>query len=90
MNIAILIATYNGSRFINEQIDSILKDEDYSTISKIIVTDDGSLDDTVELIRKYNDIIVVNNLSQDKGPASNFVSGLDYCKDMDYVFLRSR
>ena len=51
--ISVCIATYNGGQFIKEQLDSILKqltDED-----EIIVSDDGSTDNTIPIISSYND-----------------------------------
>ncbi len=59
--ISICIATYNGENYIKEQIDSILyqigdKDE-------IIISDDGSTDNTINIINQYKDdrIILLNN-----------------------------
>ena len=51
--ISICIATYNGEKFIKEQLDSILcqiKDDD-----EIIISDDSSTDDTVSIIKSYDD-----------------------------------
>lgn len=51
MLISIALATYNGERFIREQIDSILN----QTLSdfEIIVCDDCSADNTVNIIKDY-------------------------------------
>lgn len=45
------MATYNGEKFIAEQIDSIL-DQTYQNW-KLIIHDDGSKDETVALIKQY-------------------------------------
>jgi len=49
----ILLSTYNGERFIIEQLDSLLN-QTYTNI-KIYIRDDGSTDSTVNLIRTYPD-----------------------------------
>ena len=51
--ISVCMATYNGEKFIKEQIDSILcqlKDDD-----ELIISDDGSTDKTIEIINSYKD-----------------------------------
>lgn len=51
--ISVCIPTYNGERYIKEQIDSILSqlsDED-----EIVISDDSSTDSTLEIIKDYND-----------------------------------
>lgn len=51
--ISVCMATYNGERFIKEQIDSILPQ--LSTEDELIISDDGSTDRTLEIIASYND-----------------------------------
>lgn len=48
--VQILLSTYNGSNYISEQIDSILKQSD--SLIKILIRDDGSTDKTVEIIKQ--------------------------------------
>lgn len=48
---AILLATYNGEKYISEQIDSILEQTDKDWM--LYIHDDGSRDKTVEIIEKY-------------------------------------
>lgn len=55
--ISVVIATYNGERFICKQINSILE-QTYPNI-EIIVIDDCSTDNTVDLLKKY-DLIYPN------------------------------
>ena len=47
----ILLSTYNGERFISEQLDSLLN-QTYPNIT-IHIRDDGSNDSTVDLINRY-------------------------------------
>ena len=50
-SITVLMSTYNGERFINEQIDSILCQENVDV--SLIIRDDGSSDRTVDIINEY-------------------------------------
>lgn len=49
--VQILLSTYNGERFLIEQLNSI-KNQSHSNIS-LLIRDDGSTDNTVEIIKKY-------------------------------------
>lgn len=49
--ISVCMATYNGARFIREQIDSILPQ--LGTEDELIVSDDGSTDGTLEILAEY-------------------------------------
>ena len=51
--ISVCMATYNGEKFIKEQIDSILPQ--LSNDDEIIISDDGSTDKTVDIIENYYD-----------------------------------
>lgn len=49
--VAVILSTYNGERFVREQLDSILN-QTYKNI-EVVVRDDGSSDDTVNIIKEY-------------------------------------
>lgn len=49
--VEVLLATYNGERYLREQIDSIL-DQDYPNL-RVLAWDDGSTDHTVEILNSY-------------------------------------
>lgn len=49
--IDVLLATYNGEKYIREQIDSILN-QTYKNIN-LLISDDGSKDLTIEILREY-------------------------------------
>lgn len=51
--ISVCMATYNGCRFIREQIDSILTQ--LSIDDELIISDDGSTDGTLDIIASYSD-----------------------------------
>jgi len=49
--VEVLLATYNGGRFLREQIDSILS-QDYKNL-RILARDDGSSDNTTTILNEY-------------------------------------
>ncbi len=49
--VSVAMCTYNGARFLKEQLDSILA-QSYPDI-EIIITDDGSADDTPAILAEY-------------------------------------
>lgn len=49
--IAVLMSTYNGESYIREQLDSILAQKDVEVT--LYVRDDGSSDQTVEIVKEY-------------------------------------
>lgn len=51
--IAVLLSTYNGEKFLAEQLDSILN-QSYDNFL-IVIRDDGSSDGTIDMLRKYRD-----------------------------------
>ena len=50
-NVDILLPTYNGEKYIRQQLDSILQQSDSGW--KLYIRDDGSKDRTVEILREY-------------------------------------
>lgn len=90
--IIILMATYNGERYIRQQLDSICS----QTLKNwtLIIRDDGSSDDTVNIIRQYceNDprIRLICNESDKHGAYLNFWTLIDHAKKnikFDYCFF---
>ncbi|MCR5376622.1 MAG: glycosyltransferase family 2 protein [Lachnospiraceae bacterium] len=49
--VAVLMSTYNGEKYIRDQLDSIFSQENVSV--KLIVRDDGSSDGTVGIVKEY-------------------------------------
>ncbi len=76
MHIAILMATYNGSAYLEEQLHSFDK-QSHSDWS-LWVSDDGSTDSTKSLIHKFSDIQSEKSVQIFDGPkkgfAANFLS----------------
>ncbi|MBQ0720524.1 MAG: glycosyltransferase family 2 protein [Gammaproteobacteria bacterium] len=74
--VAILLCTYNGARFLKEQLDSIDKQEHQNF--KIWASDDGSTDSTLDILNTYRTAWGENKLHITSGPqegfAANFLS----------------
>ncbi len=49
--VSIILTTYNGSKYLPQQMDSLLA-QTYPNI-EIVALDDGSTDDTVDILRRY-------------------------------------
>ena len=82
--ISVCIATYNGEKYIKEQLDSILcqiGDDD-----EIIISDDGSTDGTISIIRKLNDNRITILHSTAHNIIRNFENALKHAKG-NYIFL---
>ena len=80
-NLAIIMATYNGAKYLKEQIDSVLG-QTYDNFI-LYIRDDGSTDDTKNIISEYvskypNKIIEIKDNKNLKGPRSNFLFALEY------------
>jgi glycosyltransferase involved in cell wall biosynthesis len=69
-NVAILMATFNGENFIKEQLDSIAA-QTY-THWKLFVSDDGSTDATLNILKSYQKIWGKDKLKILKGPRQGF------------------
>jgi glycosyltransferase involved in cell wall biosynthesis len=76
----IIMAVYNGSKFIGEQLESVLNN-DYSDWV-LWIFDDGSTDETESIVRKhqtdYKDKIKYIKNSSNLGVTHNFLKGLSY------------
>ena len=76
--VSVVMCTYNGARFIREQMDSILS-QSYP-ISEIIVQDDGSTDGTVAILEEYavaDDRIRIYETENRSGINNNFITAID-------------
>lgn len=87
-NIAILMATYNGEKYIREQIDSILSQSNHQW--HLYIHDDGSTDSTGTIIDGYAhvfpDLVTVMDYPSQGGALPNFMSMLERV-DADYYMF---
>ena len=69
--VSVIIPNYNYAEYLQESIDSVLH-QDYSSI-EIIVVDDGSTDNSREILKSYGSRIRVIEISNSGAPtARNF------------------
>lgn len=83
--ISVCIATFNGEKYIKQQIASILPQ--LSNSDEIIISDDGSNDNTIQEIRSFESpIIHIYKNNNDHGYTPNFENALKHAKG-DIIFL---
>jgi len=70
----ILLSTYNGEKYIKDQLDSIF-DQSYNNI-RVIVRDDGSKDRTLEIVKAYD--VEILESSENVGAKMSFAMLLEY------------
>ena len=81
---SIVMATYNGEKYIKEQIDSILVN--MNSEDELIISDDGSTDATLNIINQYNDNRIRLIQGPKKGVKQNFANAIEKTKGK-YIFL---
>lgn len=82
MAVSVVMAAYNGEKYIKEQIDSII--EQLNEEDEFIVSLDPSSDDSERIILEYPKIKLVHGPG--KGVIKNFENGLKYVQN-EFVFL---
>ena len=78
-SVVVLLSSYNGARYINEQLDSLLKQEGVDI--KIIIRDDGSSDDTKELLSRIGDKRIECHFCENVGVRKSFLELLRLGKE---------
>lgn len=96
--VSIVMATYNGAKFLHAQMDSILR-QTYKDF-EIVIVDDCSTDNTFEILQdyqtKYNNIKIKKSL-ENKGVTKTFECAINLCSgkyiafcDQDDVWLPNK
>ena len=83
MKISVIIPVYNSSKFIYKSIESVL-DQTFLP-HEIIVIDDGSTDNTAEIVSSYKDIVLFKQ--SNKGPSAARNLGMDKATGNWIAFL---
>lgn len=96
--VSIVMATYNGEKYLRQQLDSILE-QTYQHF-ELIVVDDASTDKTLSILNEYaamDDRIQVFPAERNLGVVKNFERGLKLARgefialsDQDDVFCRDK
>jgi glycosyltransferase involved in cell wall biosynthesis len=88
--VTVLLALYNGEKHLNEQLESLRAQKDVQW--RLVVSDDGSIDNGPEMVRKFasqlvnGDVVLIKGLG--KGSAWNFRHLIDQAPENSmYVAL---
>lgn len=85
MSVSVCIATFNGEKYILEQLESIMSQ--LSENDEVIIVDDCSTDNTVSVLRQYNDYRIKLFLNdENKGSVYTFGKAIQLATK-DYIFL---
>lgn len=88
MKTSVAICTYNGEKFIKEQLDSIL--EQTVQVDEIIVCDDHSTDQTREILAEYHsklpEVFKIHYNEKPLGVIKNFEKAVNLCQN-EIIFL---
>jgi glycosyltransferase involved in cell wall biosynthesis len=83
--VSVCMATYNGEKYIYEQLKSIL--DQLTEEDEVVISDDSSTDNTISIIKSFADNrIVLFKDQQFKNPIYNFENALKEAKGK-YIFL---
>jgi rhamnosyltransferase len=83
-----MLSTWNGERFLKEQIDSVLS-QSFDGEIKILIRDDGSSDGTIGLIEAYSDVRITLLKGINVGAKESYLMLMSIAKsiDVDYYAL---
>lgn len=82
--ISVAMATYNGERYIERQLKSVLAN--LAENDEVVISDDGSTDKTIEIIKKLKDSRVRIVDGPKAGVVKNFENAVRQCKGK-YIFF---
>lgn len=78
--ITVITPNYNGARFLERCLQSVIRQRDAGVEMEYIFVDGGSTDGSMEIIERYRDQIDVVISEKDNGPASAINKGLRLAK----------
>lgn len=87
-HITVLMSTYNGEKFLREQLDSIFKQKNVDV--RLVVRDDCSTDSTVKILDEYKEnypSMIIENGEQNLGPCKSFFYLINKYNDDKYFAL---
>lgn len=87
--IAVVMSTYNGQKYVGEQIESIQHQDGDGKNFKLhlYVRDDKSNDDTLKVVSKFADVTVISNGGNNVGVKESFFTLLNKVTDSDLLFF---
>lgn len=87
MRVSVAMCTYNGARYIREQLDSILHQS--RQVDEVVISDDGSTDETIAILQQYaakHSCVHYSVNKEKKGFMKNFIDTMYRCTG-DVIFL---
>lgn len=87
MRVVVLMSTYNGEKYVGEQVESIL--QQLPPEGRLIIRDDGSRDSTVACIEKLNDPRITVMQGNNIGFAKSFLTLLQWVPDSAEMIMFS-
>jgi len=81
-SVCVVMSTYNGEKYIRPQIESILNQIDIRLI--LYIRDDGSKDNTKEIIEEYISDNVIFDIGENLGAKKSFIEALQEAPVADY------
>ncbi len=85
--VAILIATYNGEKYLQKQLESLFSQSGCEV--EVIVNDDGSVDGTAHILKEYQNLGLIKEILHTKnvGPSLAFFNLLLHSSGYEYLAL---
>ena len=86
MRVCIILSTYNGKKYVCQQLDSIFQPAEDMDIF-LYVRDDGSKDDTIQILEEYgkkNNVEIKIDAGENAGSARSFLLAIRNCPKADY------
>lgn len=81
--VLVLLSTYNGEKYLREQLDSVLSQEGVDV--SVLIRDDGSKDGTLNILKEYSTKDNVNYYEGvNCGPSESFHDLMRHAKGYDY------
>jgi glycosyltransferase involved in cell wall biosynthesis len=79
------MATYNGEKYLYQQVESILKQ--LTVEDELVISDDDSIDETLLILKSFKDErIKIHRNNKKKGPVGNFENAISEAKGR-FIFL---
>lgn len=89
IDLSVIIPVYNAALLINRTLDSIFS-QDTSYRVEVILVDDGSIDNSIELIKARKESYIVLLQQQNAGPSAARNKGLEVAQGRYCAFFGCR
>ena len=89
MNVSVVIPTFNYAHFLSDAIESVLFQSAAAYLDKIFIIDDGSTDNTTDVIRRYSKLypFIKHIQTEHRGASSARNLGIAQCESPLVAFL---